>query len=169
MTNNILKIDKQVILIIMTLLVASILNILPTPIWVKYYWPDWILLTIIYWCLASPQSVSIKFAWIIGIFADLLYSSLIGHHALLYTITAYLACSFHHLIRLYPPHQQILPIMGILLICEIISLWINGLRYAFTPADLMGLLSIFTSGVIWPWVFSILRYLRQKFYPIAQG
>ena len=166
---KILKLDKTYLFVALMILFAAVLNVLPIPYWTKHYWPDWMLLTTIYWCLAMPLKFNIKFAWSVGIFADLLHGSLIGHQALLYTIAAYLASSFHQLIRFYPPHQQIIPIILILFVCEVITLWINGLRYSFENVQFLDLFSAITGGLIWPWVFSVLRGLRQKLYPTAHG
>ena len=145
------------------------LSILPTPYWAQIYWPDWTLLTVIYWCLAMPSKVNIKFGWLIGILVDILHTSVIGHHALLYTVSAYLASSFHQRIRLYPPHQQIIPIFLILLLCHVIEIWISALIYSFTTVHWESLVAILAGALAWPWVFAVLRHLRQRIYLSEQG
>lgn len=164
-----LKIDKTYRLIIATVLFSAILGILPTPPWAQMYWPDWTLLTTIYWCLAMPWKANIKFAWVAGIFVDILQGSLLGHHAMLYTLSAYLVSSFHQRIRLYPSHQQIIPVLLILLLCASITMWINGLRYSFDTVHWQSLAPAVTGALMWPWIFAILRRLRQTLYPAPQG
>lgn len=158
------KIDKVYIIIAMTVLVAMALDILPIPDWTRAYWPHWTLLVTLYWCLAMPLKINIKFAWLVGLLTDILLGSWIGQHALVYTVAAYLAGSFYQLVRFYPPHQQIIPIMIVLLLCEMITLWMDGLRYGFEHIRLNALFSVFIGGLVWPWAFAVLRHLRQSLY-----
>lgn len=159
--------DKRHLPILASLFIAAILSILPASYDVIHYWPDWMLLTTIYWCLAVPHQVNIRFAFLVGLFADLLYGSVIGQHALIYTISAYFACSFYQLMRFYPSYQQILPIMLVLLGGELISIWISGIRYSLAQIELQGLFAVISSGLAWPWTFAVLRGVRQRFYRSA--
>ncbi len=155
-------------LVVTTTLFAILLSILPSR-WAHIYWPDWTLLTVIYWCLAIPSKVNIRYAWATGILADLLQSSLLGYHALFYTAAAYIASSFHQRIRLYPPHQQVIPIFLMLLLCKIIEIWINGMVYSFMTPRWEDMIPVLTGMLAWPWIFAMLRHLRQKIYLTEQG
>ena len=45
--------------IILTFLVAFVLAVLPLPAWLLWGRPEWVALTLIYWCIALPQRVGI--------------------------------------------------------------------------------------------------------------
>lgn len=155
-------------LVAATVLVAMIMSTLPMPQWARLLWPEWILLVVIYWCLAAPEKLNIKFAWSIGILADLLKGSLLGQHALLYTLIAYLTTRFHQRLRLYPAYQQIFFIALLVLLHTVLSLWISAPRYSL-QIDWHGMLPVASSMLAWPWVFAVLRHLRRRSYADAQG
>ena len=108
--------DGRYRLVALTVFAAMILSALPIPQWAHVFWPEWVLLVVIYWCLAMPERLNIKFAWFVGILSDLLEGSLLGQHALLYTLIAWLTTYFYQRLRLYPPHQQVFFIALLLLI-----------------------------------------------------
>lgn len=157
-------------LVALTVFAAMILSALPIPQWAHVFWPEWVLLTVIYWCLAMPEKLNIKFAWSVGILSDLLEGSLLGQHALLYTLIAWLTTCYYQRLRLYPPHQQVFFIALLLLIYTMIAVWINSLRLRYAlEMDWRSLLPVASSALMWPWVFAVLRHLRQKNYAEAQG
>lgn len=151
-----------------TVLVAMVLSTLPMPQWARPLWPEWILLVVIYWCLATPEKLNVKFAWSVGILADLLKGSLLGQHALLYTLIAYLTTHFHQRLRLYPAYQQVFFIALLVLLHTVISIWIGMPRHSLW-IDWHSMLPVVSSMLAWPWVFAVLRHLRRRSYADAQG
>ena len=141
--------------------VALILSVLPTPADVAPFRPEWVLLVVIYWCLALPGKFNIAFAWFIGIFVDVLDGVLIGQHALAYTVVAYAAVYFHPRFRVYPLIQQSLAIGALLLPYFLIIRWVEGIVYS-VDLHWQHWMPVVTSVLFWPWVFSMLRFIRQK-------
>ena len=151
-------------LVIATSIFASlVLSALPLPSFAVTFWPYWTTLVIVYWCLALPEELNIKFAFFAGLSTDFVNSVIIGQYALIYTIIAYMTLLFYSRMRLQPILQQSFSI-GILLLPQlIISLWINGMLHdaAFTWIVFVPLL---ISMLLWPWIFSVLRFFRHKAY-----
>ena len=155
-------------LVILVVIVALAMDAFTIPPWMYVYWPDWTLLVVIYWCLALPHHLNIKFAWFVGILVDIMKGSLLGQNALLYTLVAYATVLLHPRLRLYPPHQQTIYIALVLTLYTLLTIWIDNLRLD-SEQTLSRLLSVIPSTVAWLWVFAVLRHLRQKFYSAAQG
>jgi rod shape-determining protein MreD len=147
--------------IIVSFLVAYILTIVPLPDWLREARPDWAALILIYWCMALPQRVGVGVGWLVGLGQDALQSTLLGQHALGYTIIAYLTIKLHQRIRIFPLWQQALSVLVLLLLTRIILFWINGLvgRPATTPTIW---LAAITGTLLWPWVFLIMREFRRS-------
>ena len=74
-----------------TIFIAAILAILPAPHWSIPYRPEWIALILIYWSMAHSEEINIGTAWTIGLLADVLLGSLLGLHALCFSIIVYLS------------------------------------------------------------------------------
>ncbi|MFT4650790.1 MAG: rod shape-determining protein MreD [Flavobacteriales bacterium] len=142
-------------------IVGMILLILPLPEWVRIYRPDWLALILIYWSMALPKRVGLWSAFIIGLLADSLLGTLLGHHALALVVITYLNLNFYLRIRVLSLPQQSLYVFGLLVISQLIISWMNGIMGLTVPvqavfgAPLIGML-------MWPLAFVILRDIRRK-------
>jgi len=139
--------------------VAMFLTLLPLPPWLELIWPYWVALVIIYWCLETRELISLGGVFLMGITLDLITGSLLGMHALSLIIVVYLVNRFRARIRFFPPWQQALSVMALLLNDRIIVLWINTFRgepfpsFDFWLAPVAGMLA-------WPWLFLLLDRFR---------
>lgn len=149
--------------VVATLMVAFLLDHLPLPEWLARINPDWLALVLIYWCLALPHRVGIGVAWVSGLFLDVQQGTVFGQHALALTIIAYIIITQHQRIRVFPLAQQALLICVLLLLSQLLTLWIRSLM-GFSPQHWTYWAPAFTSMLIWPWLFIILRDIRRKFY-----
>ena len=147
--------------VILTILAAILLSILPIPKWATPFWPVWPLLALIYWCLALPEKYGIKFAWCIGILMDLLKNTLIGQHALAYTLTIYMVAYFYPRFRIHSLLEQSIGISIFLFPYFFLTIWIEGMLYPQT-ITWQQWTPIISSALLWPWVFSILRLVRHR-------
>lgn len=153
---------QSIIIIGFSILLAMMLSILPLPEWAIWLRPQWVMLVIIYWCLALPERISIGVAWLIGLLLDVLLGTLLGQHAIALAVVAYIVVKFHPRIRLYPLWQQTLLIFILLLVYLSIIFWVQGLL-GVLPSTWEFWLTALTSSLLWPWVFIILRDLRRRF------
>ena len=74
-----------------SLIIAMGLRILPLPDGVAVFNPDWVALIIIYWCLVLPERFGVGWAWITGLFTDILTGRLLGQNAMCYCIIAFIS------------------------------------------------------------------------------
>mgnify|MGYP001549516750 CR=1 FL=1 len=142
-----------------TLAVAMILSILPLPAVLQSLWPYWVALVTIYWCLESQGRITLGLAFVTGLLLDLLTGSLLGLHALSLVIIVYLVTRFRARLRFFPPWQQALSVLALLINDRIILLWIISLRGDPLPA-LDFWLPPLVGTVLWPWLFLLLDRFR---------
>ena len=67
--------------ILLTFVVAYVLAVLPLPVWLQWARPDWVAITLIYWCIALPQRVGIAAGLLLGIGLDVLEGAVLGQNA----------------------------------------------------------------------------------------
>ncbi|QFY41485.1 rod shape-determining protein MreD [Candidatus Methylospira mobilis] len=124
--------------------------------------PDWVLMFVLYWNMAAPSRVGIGFAWVTGLFMDVLTGRLLGQHALTYTIVAYLCIRLHRQLRNHTLLQQSLIILLLLLIDQLLIFWTQKIRQV-DSIDWLYWAAPFTGALLWPMVFMVLRHVRRSF------
>lgn len=150
-------------IIMATFAAAMVLRIIPWPgSWAAYN-PDWVLLALIYWCIALPERVGIGVAWGLGLLCDVLGGKILGQQALVYTIVAYLCLKIYQRLRLHPLTQQTLAVLGYLLFAQLPNYWILNVK-GLGPIPWDYWLSSVIGAAAWPLVFLLLRHLRRTFH-----
>lgn len=148
--------------IFITILIALAFTLLPMPNWTIWLRPAWVLLVLIYWSMTTPYRVSVGFAWLIGLVVDVLNGSLLGEHALAFTIVIYFVSRLHIRLTMSPMLQQGITICVFILIYQFILYCIQGF-IGKLPGSQLYWLSSFTSMLLWPWLFVLLRDCRRWF------
>lgn len=148
--------------ILITFLIALLLTIIPLPEGLRPFRPNWVALVLIYWCLALPDRVGVGYGWLLGLVTDVLTGTLLGQHALGFTLVAFLAVKLHQRVRLYPLWQQSLTVLLLLALHQLLTMWIHGITGR--PAhDWSYWLPSFIGTALWPFVYQFLRTLRRQF------
>ena len=89
-----------------TFVVAFVMFALPVGEEWKSYMPAWVTLVLIYWCLATPEKITLGTGWLIGLGLDILAFGLLGRYALTKTLITYLTRRVALRVRVYPVWQQ---------------------------------------------------------------
>jgi rod shape-determining protein MreD len=150
------------IVILTTFVLAMILTIIPLPENLLRLRPDWVGLTLIFWCLALPYRVSVGSGFIVGLLMDVLTGTLLGQHALALSLIAYACVRLHARIRAYPVWQQMLTVLLLLVLHQLVVLWVDrtigrpGHPFAYW---LPSLISMF----LWPLIYCWLNSVRLAF------
>lgn len=150
------------IVILLSFIVAFILTMIPVSDNLEIYRPHWLILLLIYWCIAVPHRVGVFSGWLVGFFLDIHTDSLLGLHALTFAIVAYLAYKLHARIRLYPLFQQSLIILLLVTLSQIILLWLSGIT-GNVRGDWSYWVSSLISMLCWPWIFFLMRNIRRVY------
>ncbi len=148
--------------ILISLVIALILSSIPLPDWAKYLRPEWVMMVLLYWVIALPHRVGLGTAWILGLVLDTLQNTLLGEHAAALLITTYIGLRMHQQIRLFPPWQQAFSVMLLTALYQFLLFWVQGIAGQLSAGWLYWL-PVFTSMIIWPWLFELLRACRRKF------
>ncbi|WP_428353750.1 rod shape-determining protein MreD [Methyloprofundus sp.] len=146
----------------MTIIVAMALTIIPWATPTLNLMPDWVLLVLIYWSLATPEAAGVGKAWFVGLLVDVLTGQLLGQYALAYAASIYLSIKQHKRIRHNPIIQQSLFVCLILLVAQIIIFWLERINGLAMPPQFW--LPVLTGGLIWPLIIMLMRNLRFYSY-----
>jgi len=149
-------------MILLTLLIALVASIMPLPLSVDAFRPDWVLIVLIYWCMALPSRVNIITAWVMGFLLDILLGSILGVHAAAMAISVYIVADNFQKIRNFSIWQQAL-ITGVLAaLYHLVVFWLQ--RFLIDVTFISSYLyPVITTIVLWPWVFYLLRKVRRHF------
>jgi rod shape-determining protein MreD len=98
-----------------SLMAALFLNMLQNMgLWGRATWaPDLLAVVLVFWTVHQPLRVSIVAAFVFGVLMDVHQGSLLGQHALAYTVLSFLAIALHRrLLWFTVPSQaaQVLPL-----------------------------------------------------------
>jgi len=148
-------------LMLLTIIAAIVLSMLSLPPMLEPAKPYWVALVMIYWSLETRAGISLGAAFVIGLFVDILSGSLLGLHALSLVIMVFLVHRFRSRIRFFPPWQQALSVLGLLVNDRIILIWIGALMGEPLPT-LKYWLPPLIGMAMWPWLFLFLDSLRAR-------
>lgn len=124
-------------------------TVLPLPEPLEPLRPNFVALTVLWFCLLSPRLLGLGYAWITGLALDGTSGVLLGQHALTLTVIAYVACKLRLQIRAFPALQQSAVILALLWLNEFLLFWIDGIAgHAIT--DWRRWISVPVSAAIWP-------------------
>ncbi|MGI9228960.1 MAG: rod shape-determining protein MreD [Gammaproteobacteria bacterium] len=149
-------------IIVVSFIIALMLTVMPLPDWALPWRPAWVAMVLIYWCMALPERVSIGIGWLAGLIMDVQTGTLLGQHALAFSILAYVIVSGHRRLRVFPLLKQACLICVYVLLLQIFTLWVQGMMGIPLP-DWSFWMPAVTSMLLWPWLFILLRDARRKF------
>ena len=154
--------SRHIWLISFSIFSALVMALVPLPIAIEAFRPDWVLLVLMYWSIALPHRVNIGVAWLTGLLMDLALGSPLGVHSLAYTISIYITASNYQKIRNFSVWQQAFLIALFLALYHLIQFWLSHflIDIYFLPQYLWPVL---TGALCWPWIFLLLRKYRRNF------
>lgn len=152
---------KSLFWAVLTCTLALILSTIPLPRVLVWFRPEWTVLALIFWLMVKSEHINVGFAWVLGLFLDVLYGSLFGLHAFALTIVAYWVTTFHERMALLPWLYQSLVVLGLVFTYQVIIILVEILsgQFAFQWSLL---LPVITTTLFWPWVAVILRDLQRQ-------
>lgn len=150
------------IIIIFTLLIALMASIMPMPISMDVFRPDWVLVVLLYWSLALPNKINVITAWFMGFLLDVLLGSVLGIHAAAMAISVYIVVVNFQKIRNFSLWQQAMIVGVSAALYHLIIFWLQRFisDVVFLPSYLY---PVVTTIILWPWAFLFLRRIRRHF------
>ncbi|MFZ7260322.1 rod shape-determining protein MreD [Avibacterium avium] len=151
----------QIFSVLLICLIAMVLEIIPWPASLHNFKPAWIILVLTYWVLVLPSKVNVGTAFVLGVAWDLVLGSVLGVHALVLSIYAYLLAKNHIMIRNLSLWMQgvvvILSVIAIRIGIFIIELFLHSADFNWQEA-----FGAIVSGILWPWMFLLLRRITRQ-------
>jgi rod shape-determining protein MreD len=145
--------------ILITLVIAMLLMLVPLPEAARFYRPEWVVLTLVYWAMALPNRVGIGTGWLVGLLMDVTMGGVLGIMAFSYAFAVYLIARFHLQLRQYPMWQQALTILSVVTVVQLIAIVTSNTG---TTGWLIWM-PVITSTLLWPVMFPLLRSIRRTF------
>ena len=143
--------------------VALVLEIMPWPSEFHGLRPAWLIMVLTYWIMAIPTKISIGSAFILGVIWDLVLGSTLGTHGLVLSIFAYLISANHLILRNLSLWQQSLLVMMFVTVIRI-SIFLVELFLHSAVFNWQELIGALISGLLWPWLFLLLRKIRRQLH-----
>lgn len=152
----------QWLIVICTFIVALVLEISPWATSFQFFKPAWLVLVLLYWVLAIPTKVSIGFAFIFGLIWDLVLGSILGIHTLVLSVFTYLIALNYLVLRNLSLWQQSLLVVLFICFIRLGIFCIEVILHNSTPFHWQEVYGALVSGLLWPWVFLLLRKIRRQ-------
>lgn len=141
-----------------TIIVSWILNISPpaNTVWA----PDFLMLSLLFWNVREPRTISMFVPFIFGLLMDVYDASVFGQHALAYTVLSYVAVSLQRRLPWFSLAGQTLHVLPIFLSMQalvmLVRLWLGG---SFPGWDWFA--QSFVSTALWP-IWSVILTIPQR-------
>jgi len=147
--------------IILSLIIAFALSILPLrEAWILLR-PEWIALTLVHWALYLPKKSSLFLAWFLGLLVDAMHGSILGQHALGFSIVMLMTLRIRSRILVDSFFHQIFILFLVLGTYLLINLWILGVT-GHSPGGWGYWFTVITSLIIWPFYNYFLKMFHEK-------
>lgn len=148
-------------LVFLTIVAAVLLSLLPLPDMLAPLKPYWVAMVMIYWALETNDTIGLGTTFLTGLVLDILSGSLMGIHALSLVVMVFLVQRFRPRLRFFPPWQQALSVLALLVNDRVILIWVNALLGEPLPTWQYWLPPIMALA-IWPWLFLLLDRMRAS-------
>jgi rod shape-determining protein MreD len=144
--------------IVVSFAAALLLNFLP---WHNMALvPDFVALTLAFWCVRQPRLVGLGVGWLLGLLTDVGNGVLLGQHALSYSVLAFCAITLSRRILWFGLWAQALHVAALLLVAQAVGAIVRLAAGAEFPgwAIAIGPLG---AALLWP-VLSVLLLAPQR-------
>jgi rod shape-determining protein MreD len=133
-------------------------------LWGRAAWsPDLMALALVFWGVHQPQRVGIGAAFVFGLLMDVHQGSVLGQHALAYSVLNFLAVTVHRRLLWFSLLSQALQILPLLAAAHAVALAVRMMVGGGFPGFLM-LLAPVIESLLWP-VVTLLLLLPQMRAP----
>ena len=154
---------KICLLILASFLLALALMLLHLPNWVKWIYPEWLVVMVLYWVFIMPYRVNIGIAWLVGFLLDILYNTPVGENALALVLAAYFIIAFSRKINLLDFWKKAAVIFGLVVWCQLLPLLLSaclGKHFNFWPIFSRAIMS----ALLWLVIVLLFNYKRRSYF-----
>ena len=145
---------------VLSVFFALVLAMLSVADSIYYFWPEWLVLVLIFWCYTEPDRYGPLTGFILGILLDVLTVKTFGVLSLGLVFIAFFVNKTSHQMKVMTTWQQSLLVALFLAILKFITGWVYGMtdEFSFTWSFWY---SIIGSMIAWPFLTIVLGELRR--------
>jgi rod shape-determining protein MreD len=146
-----------------SLLAALVLNmLLNMGLWGRASWvPDVLALTLVFWTVHQPLRISIGAAFMFGLLMDAHQGSLLGQHALAYTVLSFFAITLHRRLLWFPVYSQALQVLPLFAAAHAIALAMRMMNGGVFPGWQL-LIAPLLEATLWPLATMVLLAPQRR-------
>jgi rod shape-determining protein MreD len=142
-----------------SLLAALLLNMLPLG---RIAWmPDFVALVLVFWSIHQPQRIGMGSAFFMGLLVDVHQSSMLGQHALAYTLLGFMSLIVHRRLVWYSVFSQAIQILPLFAIAHALELLVRTLAGGVFPGYAIALAPVIETA-LWPIVSALLLAPQRR-------
>ncbi len=144
-----------------SLLAALLFSMLPfgrTP-----WMPDVVALVLVFWSIHQPHRIGMGSAFFMGLLVDVHQSSMLGQHALAYTVLSFLALTIHRRLVWYTVFSQAIQILPLFALSHALELIVRLIAGGVFPGYSLAFAPVL-EAVLWP-IASVVLFAPQRRAP----
>ena len=149
--------------IFLSLIVAALLNFLPTAHWPGM--PDWVALVLAFWCVREPLKIGIGAGFAFGLLTDIGVGAALGQHAFSYVLLAYAANELSRRVLWFTPVEQALHVLPLLFMSQVVMVLVRLMAGAEFPGWWM-FFGAFVAALLWIPLHYVL--LLPQYQPVSR-
>jgi rod shape-determining protein MreD len=123
--------------------------------------PDFLAVALVFWNVHQPRRVGVGVAFFFGLCIDVHQGSLLGQHALAYTLLSFFAITVHRRLLWFTVGSQALQILPLFAAAHVVALLVRMLSGAGFPGWGLVLAPVFES-MMWPLVTTVLLAPQRR-------
>ena len=149
--------------IIVSLLIAALLEVVPLPEALNWVRPEWMLLVLVYWVLALPRRIGVLWGFGVGLYHDVLVGTTLGQWGLAFALGAYVMLAAYKRMRVFTSIQQCAVVFLLVGTVSLLAYMVQESvgRTLYPPYTI--LYASFTSALFWRPVCAVLRWVQLRF------
>ncbi len=101
---------------------AIVLEMLP---WGGFPAPGFLALILVFWNVYQPRRVGMVLAWLLGVVMDVYSGSLLGQHALAYSVLTFGAIALHRRLMWYSIAGQALQLLPLFILAQLVVMLVH--------------------------------------------
>lgn len=151
--------------ILFTFVLALALMSLHVPSLVKWIYPQWLIIVVLYWAFATPHLVNVGVACMIGFLLDFMYNAPVGENAVALITATYFIIFFSKQIKLFIFWKKVAAIFGLMIWCKLLPLLLQiCLDKYFISWSALG--QAVASTLVWLFIEWWFNYKRRSYFEI---
>ncbi len=152
--------SNSAVALTLSVFIALVLSMISVTDALYYFWPDWVVLVVIFWCMVEPERYGPLLAVFVGLILDVLTVNTFGVASLGLAFVAFFVNKSSYQLKVMTTWQQTMLIGFMLGILKLLTGWVYGMveDFGFTWSFWY---SILGSMMAWPFVFIALSELRR--------